>query len=252
MEDRRHQSGFEGRAFGPETPERALEALRALPDPPDGLDDSLLHRPYALIEILLDHVDRFEWQKALALITCAAIEELDVLAAEHLLKERLLLDPVKLAEDTVVRLWTDLSGGQRKRPFETWARDAIRRSTRWCRDRGDIPAIPQSAKTESERRLMSHAMNVANHLEFDARRIAWHAWVDHLSPEQIQHLTNVPVERVEWMLQSILERAWQAMKGADSPDQRAFGWKQFLLEKEQEDESNRQEEEGRGEEAGDG
>ena len=252
MEDRRDHERI---ANGIESPDLAVEALRALPNPPRGIDEDFALRPLALAELLFDHVHEFHWEKALHLITCATIEELDALAADHLLKERLLLDPVKLAEDTVVRLWTDHSSGTRIRPFLDWARAAVRESAKWCAQRGEIPALPRSAKTPTEKRLMSHAMNVANHLDFDARRIAWAAWVDHLTPEQIQRVTNVPVEQVEFVLQSILERAWHAMEGEQDPDQNAFQWKAFLLDKERQAEKEQkrlEEEQDSGEETGDG
>ncbi len=219
----------------------ALRALRALDDAPD-LPDSIVERPAELAEVLFDHGNRFEATQLLYLLTCVAIEELDDLVMELLMQEYLLLDPVKLAEDAAVRLLSTFLEGRRVRPFRTWARRCVRACATAAVDEGDLPALPFGARTATEQRLMTEAAHVANHLDIEARRLAWYAWVEQFSPREIQSVTQLPVERIEWVLQTILERAWRAMQGiTETNDGSQFTWKRWLLDKEREEEGEHEE-----------
>lgn len=210
----------------------ALRALRALDDPPD-LPDTIVERPDRLADVLFDHADRFDAKELLYLITCATIEELDDLVMEFLLQEFLLLDPTKLAEDVAVRLLSSSIEGRRVRPFRTWARRCVREAAKAAVDAGDLPALPFGARSATERRLMSEAAHVANHLGLEARRLAWYAWVEQFSPREIQMITLLPVERIEWVLQTVLERAWRSLQGLDeTEDDSEFHWKRWLLARE--------------------
>ena len=191
-----------------------LRALRGLTPPitGDGVDEGDFGQ---VADLLMDHADRFDGTRLLYYMTAVMIPPLDELTKDLCEREYLLLDPIKLAEDAVAKLFASHLDGGRLRPFARWAArilgDVGRRAVT---DRSLLAFRPEHDDTYSGR-VTTELAWIANRLPFDARRLIWLSFRESRSEAEIAQITGLPFERVEFLLSETLTMAMNAVAGVD-------------------------------------
>ncbi len=200
-----------------------IQALRELDDGPE-IDDALARDleadPDRLGDLLFDYADRFDGVRLLYYMTAGLIPRLDELARDLCAKEYLLLDPRKLADDALIHLFTGHLDRTRRRPFLTWAYIATRTVARHAAHNGDIPLFVAEGSSLPGERLMHELAKVSNRQTHQARRLSWLAWVEKMGINEIASETGFPLERVEWLLDSVIQQASNVIQQIGDPNER--------------------------------
>lgn len=193
---------------------RALLAERGIPTRDDMSAEDLG-------DLLLDHREQLAGPQYPSLLGAALVDRFEELARAHCRREFLLLDPLTVAEDAVVKLWIDAELGTRRRPLTAFAEDYIRDAARTCAGDHSVylfqPSSDPDAPDALGHRLLHLACGIVNRLSAAHRRIAWLAWVEAREWRDIESLTGVPYERVEALLTDLVLRARNLMDHAPDP-----------------------------------
>lgn len=169
---------------------------------PDGLGE------FELADHILDHEEHFRAeQRLLFMLLVVLIEPFDQLCREHLRANCLLLNPVDLAEATIVGIISDLYFQRRRKPLRPFARQLIARTaTQHAHDRTMFlwqPDEPASANS----RVLHIACGIVNDLPIDARRVVRLVWVDQTPWHEVEAITGRHPEEIERILEQIVKQA---------------------------------------------
>lgn len=195
----------------PTTPDmrRAWRALCSL-DGAHDLPRSIPESADVLTELLFDHVMDFDSPHFLYLLTNLQIDRMDVAARSFCVERALFLDPGLLAEETLCVLFHRTIEGKRIRPFARWAREALEQAANDAVAQPELAQPRDLGRSPRDRRLVRELASSVNSLDESSRRIVWRHLIDGFDAHRIAQDTGLPFERVEFVLEHVVESARKA------------------------------------------
>lgn len=173
----------------------------------DGLEEISPDDVDAVTDRFFDHAEIFEGPRLLHLLTGMIAPRIHERATALCERYFLMLDVRAVSDEAVLRAFTGFLAGARERPFRAWCEKLLRESVRWAIDSPEFWVFKGGRDATPRERIMGELSRLSNHLDIQARRVVWMHWVEHRDLSSISTETGVPLERAEWILDTVLEQA---------------------------------------------
>lgn len=172
--------------------------------------------PFEIADAVLDHEDRFRAdQLLLRMLFSLLADPFDGICRDLCERNRMLLDPQRLAEAAVADLIGSTFLGAREKPLADWAPKLIEGTCGMFAHEPELFLWQPDEDGSTESVLVHEACGVVNAQPRETRELIWLSWVEAKEAGEIERLTGIHPERQEAILDQVLSTAYARMTGHD-------------------------------------
>ena len=192
----------------------AVSALKSLNGPasPVGLEELSVEE---LTDLVLDQRDALDLDTWIEAVAALVHPYFDTLTREICEEQHLLLHPGKVADLALGRFIALFRLGRRSRPCSLWLRQILEDSIQWARFRNGFCIFQVDSNGNAGQKLQTSLAQTLNGLDSLSRRIVHFSWIDRIKPDRVAELTQLPLEEVEAVLESVLRMVVKLVTGRD-------------------------------------